>query len=246
MTTIVVPCYNEEKRLDEGAFLAYARAQQDTRFLFVNDGSTDGTAQVLDRLCRENPERLDALHLPHNSGKAEAVRRGVLHALDLGSRYVGYWDADLATPLEEIAHFSRVLDRRPDIDLVMGARVQLLGRSIQRKALRHYLGRACATAVSLALHLETYDTQCGAKLLRDTSEIRQVFEAPFIAGWIFDVEIIARMIAFRRRKGLPDVSRAIVEWPVETWNDVAGSKIKLRDYAVAAWNLGRIRRRYLR
>jgi len=167
-------------------------------FLFVDDGSTDGTLQVLENLRRSDPDSFSVCSLPRNVGKAEAVRRGLLRALEEGADYVGYWDAYLATPLEATVSFRALLDSRLDIDMVFGTRVSLLGRSIERNPLRHYLGRLFATAASLALGVGLYDTQCGAKLFRASPEVAALFQTPFRTNWIFDVEILARLIAGRR------------------------------------------------
>ena len=137
------------------------------------------------------------LNLPANAGKAEAVRAGVLRALELEPDSAGYWDADLATPLDAIPHFLRVFEERPQIELVMGARVHLLGRHIERNPLRHYLGRVAATLIALTLKLRVYDTQCGAKLFRTTPVMREVFAAPFASSWAFDVEVLARLVRAR-------------------------------------------------
>ena len=147
-TLLVVPCYNEARRLDLAAFRAFAAADPSVGFLFVNDGSTDATLARLRELEAGNREAFAVLDLPRNSGKAEAVRAGLGVAFKSNAEYVGYWDADLATPLDEIARFVSVLERLPGIELVFGARVQLLGRSVRRSPLRHYLGRTFATAVS--------------------------------------------------------------------------------------------------
>lgn len=118
-------------------------------------------------------------HLRRNVGKAEAVRRGVLLAFDANPDYIGYGDADLATPLEAIPAFCELLDARHDLEIVFGARVWLLGRSLERSALRHYLGRIFATAASMVLGLGAYDTQCGAKLFRASPRSDRCFKSPF-------------------------------------------------------------------
>ncbi|HUF65750.1 MAG TPA: glycosyltransferase [Gemmatimonadaceae bacterium] len=237
--TIVVPCYNEAKRLDVRAFAAYlSDGDDETRLIFVDDGSTDGTGALLERLCSPAPHRASVLSLERNSGKAEAVRRGVLAAMEAGATTVGYWDADLATPLDAISQFTTVARNRPDITLVMGARVQLLGRSIDRRPGRHYLGRVFATVVSIVLGIRVYDTQCGAKMLRVTPETRAAFATPFRSRWIFDVELIARLLG--RRGGMDATGIGILELPLWSWRDVAGSKLKAGDFAVAVPELARI------
>src|SRR5262245_38000745 len=167
-TTIVVPCYDEARRLQPDAFLRACREMPGLRFHFVDDGSRDGTLALLRGLAEQAPDRIAVLALAANAGKAEAVRAGVREAIAKGCDYVGWWDADLATPLAEAPRFAAVLDERPRCEIVFGARVQMLGRTIERHALRHYAGRVFATMASQALALPVYDTQCGAKLLRAT------------------------------------------------------------------------------
>ena len=243
-TIIVVPCFDEAERLDAAAFADFVRRTPGVDFLFVDDGSRDGTLGRLEELASRQPDRLGVLGLPANRGKAEAVRTGVLAACDRTPRFVGYWDADLATPLEEIPRFVAALEERPERQAVYGSRVKLLGRSIERKASRHYLGRVYATAVSLALDLPVYDTQCGAKLFRVNSEVRRLFEQPFSVGWSFDVEIIARLIAARRGTSLPGAEVAICEIPLMSWRDVPGSKVVPTDFVVGLLEVLRIYRRY--
>jgi dolichyl-phosphate beta-glucosyltransferase len=237
-THIVVPCYNEARRLPGDAFRAFCARVPAVDFLFVNDGSTDDTLARLRELERALPQRVGVLDLERNGGKAEAVRRGMLAATKSGAEYVGYWDADLATPLDEIPRFVALLGARPHVELVLGARVQLLGRRVHRSPLRHYLGRVFATAVSQVLRIPVYDTQCGAKLLRNRPELAALFEAPFCVNWTFDVELLARFLAAGR--GV----EALYELPLECWEDVAGSRVRPSDFFVALVEVARIWARY--
>jgi dolichyl-phosphate beta-glucosyltransferase len=242
-TVLVVPCYNEAARLPAAEFESFLRKSPEVSVVFVDDGSTDRTPERLLEVAAVAPERVEILTLPANVGKAEAVRAGLLHALELDPGFVGYWDADLATPLSSLLQFRAVLEERPALELVLGARVVLLGRRIERRPLRHYLGRAAATAIALVLGLRVYDTQCGAKLFRVTPALSRLLAEPFGARWIFDVELLARLIVER---GGPDaVAERIYEYPLEVWTDVPGSKLRLRDYARAATDLRRVHRRYL-
>src|SRR5512141_2007244 len=130
-TCIVVPCYNEADRLKSEEFLDCARRRPDLHFLFVDDGCTDGTGGILDRLSRACPEQIRYFTMERNRGKAEAVRCGFLESFRSGYDVIGYWDADLATPLETIPRFCELLEDR-EIDGVIGSRVMLLGRHIRR------------------------------------------------------------------------------------------------------------------
>jgi glycosyltransferase involved in cell wall biosynthesis len=238
---LVVPCYDEAARLDRDAFRRYRPEGHRVEFLFVDDGSRDDTLAVLRGLAAEDPERFSVLALEQNSGKAEAVRRGMLAAMERKPDLTGFWDADLATPLDELQSFLRVFETRPEIAMVFGARVRLLGRSISRRASRHYVGRMGATLISQSLGLAVYDTQCGAKLFRSSDDLAEVFSRPFLSRWIFDVEIIARFV---QRWGRDAAARAVYELPITQWHDVTGSKVKGRDFARALRDLWKIHRAY--
>jgi glycosyltransferase involved in cell wall biosynthesis len=238
---LVVPCFNEEQRLPSAELRDFSIAGVRLEILLVNDGSSDGTLRLLESLRDESPSRFSVLNLERNSGKAEAVRRGIVEALDRRPALVGFWDADLATPLSEIPGFLEVFAARPEIEMVFAARVRLLGRSISRNPARHYFGRVGATLISQSLGLAVYDTQCGAKLFRAGDAMREIFSEPFLSRWIFDVEIIARLV---RQRGRDDAANAIYELPITVWHDVKGSKVRSTDFFRALKDLGRIHRAY--
>jgi glycosyltransferase involved in cell wall biosynthesis len=220
-------------RLPVTAFQSFAAASTDRVFVFVDDGSTDETRAVIGGLCEENPDRFRLLALQRNSGKGEAVRLGLMHAARLGADYVGFWDADLSTPLDSLVHFERVLESRPAIIAVIGSRVRLLGRRIERRAVRHYLGRIFATGASMALGLPVYDTQCGAKLFRNDPAFERLLEKPFNSRWIFDVELLSRMT---RTHGSA-IQEQVYEMPLPEWRDVGGSKLSLSAFVKAGLEL---------
>lgn len=240
---MVVPCYNEGQRLPVSVFQEFLRGC-DMRFVFVDDGSRDNTIARLHELEDGFNAQVTVLESPRNQGKAEAVRYGLNFALERGAGFVGFWDADLATPLNAILQFMDVLRAKPEIDMVFGSRVKLLGRNVRRRAARHYLGRVFATVVSTILRLPIYDTQCGAKIFRVNPETSGLMSAPFLSRWVFDVEILARFI---RRLGSPGLAAArIYEFPLDSWEDVGGSKVKPTDFLVAFRDVVRIYWRYLR
>ena len=236
--TVVVPCYNEEQRLPTEDFEAFM-ASSDVTFLFVDDGSSDGTHQLLESLTATGEHR--SLRLTENSGKAEAVRRGVLEALEHTSPdCVGFWDADLATPLSTILEFRRTLEERPQTDLVLAARVLLCGRTIERSPWRHYIGRVFATVVSNMLAFPIYDTQCGAKLFRVIPNFKTLWNEPFLTRWLFDIELLARL----QQEISEPLAQKLYEFPIQEWRERAATKLKPSDFLMAPWQLFQIARHY--
>jgi dolichyl-phosphate beta-glucosyltransferase len=237
---IVVPCFDEAARLDPDGLAELAK-RAGAGLILVDDGSTDGTGAALRALVDTDPERFVLLSRAVNAGKGEAVRVGLRHGLQSGARIVAYYDADLATPPAEMARLIATLQDRPDLEVVLGARVGLLGHAIQRSMVRHYLGRVFATVSSLILDLDVYDTQCGAKVFRDGPSLRAALERPFTSRWVFDVELLSRL--HRGAAGAPGLpASAFLEVPLTEWRDVGGTKLSLRGALRAAGDLARIAR----
>lgn len=233
--SIIIPCYNEQDRLPSEAILGFFQSHPAYHLLLVNDGSTDRTQALLDSLAAALPDRIHCLELPCNQGKAEAVRQGCLFMYrNYSSEWYGYWDADLAPPLEEVFHFLE--HAGPDTRLILGSRVKRMGAIIQRKVWRHIVGRIMATLISWTLRQPIYDTQCGAKLIRH-SEIETVFSGPFLSRWLFDVEIMARHLVSH-----PGVSpqQSIIEVPLLRWIDRGDSRLKLPQMVRSVLDLARI------
>ena len=238
---IVVPCYNEAARLPVKEIEAFIDEHPEYAWCFVDDGSTDATREVLEALCATFPKRARVFVMPQNGGKAEAVRAGILDALDTWQApWVGYWDADLATPLGEIPRFERYLEAHPALRLLCGSRWLHMGARIERHFWRHYLGRIFATLASTVLGLPIYDTQCGAKLI-EAELAREIFGEPFHTHWIFDVEMLARVI---QRLGRAEAREVIGEIPLEAWIDRGGSKVRPHHSFRVPIDLWRIHRRY--
>lgn len=245
--TLVVPCYSEASRLAPAAFLDVLPSRPWLTLLFVDDGSRDGTPGVLVSLESACPGQVRVLRLAAHSGKAEAVRAGVLDAARSQPDYVGFWDADLATPLVALDDFVAVAQRRPDVDLVIGSRVNVMGRDIRRSQARHYVSRIFATAASHALDLPVYDTQCGAKLFRATGDVLSIFAERFESRWVFDVEIIERYLRLAVRDGGPPRRARIYELVLSAWHEVGGSKLRGWDFLwsfVEVFGVWRRRRRH--
>ncbi len=230
---IIVPCYNEASRLKLPLFEEFLAQNQQFSFLFVDDGSSDSTAQLIAEASQRNSRVL--LHrLPQNQGKAEAVRAGVLRGIELfpQGELFGYFDADLATPLAELKNFVSLMEAGQSLLLVMAARVKLLGHKVDRSLRRHYLSRVFATFASALLQIPVYDTQCGAKLFRRSAS-EFVFKDSFKSRWLFDVELLLRFIQYLQLQGRTrlDIEYFALELPVLSWINARGSKIRASDLA---------------
>ncbi len=219
-TVVVIPCFNEEDRLPANEFLDFIDQTSGISFLFVNDGSTDQTAERLANLCEQRPKVFSAISLDQNSGKAEAVRQGLLHATSTGANFVGYWDADLATPLDAIEDFLRIANRFDDVSVIFGSRRMLLGHRIKRTFFRRCVSQICSSLAYQALQVRVGDTQCGAKLFRNSHSLKLSLRSQFTAGWLFDIELFSRM-----SKQIGAKPNAFFELPLAEWEEVAGSKV---------------------
>ncbi|NQY66843.1 MAG: glycosyltransferase family 2 protein [Flavobacteriales bacterium] len=221
---IVVPCYNEANRLPANEFSQYIGSNPNVTFCFVNDGSSDNTIEVLNALKSQYVNNVKVYDIDKNSGKAEAVRRGMLHALSLGDfANIGFFDADLATPLSEINYLLGFKNKENEAAIIMGCRLKRLGANIERKLSRHYIGRVFATGASLITQLPVYDSQCGAKFFR-TDIVETLFGKKFITKWVFDVEILIRA---RNHFGKYEIYNQVIEAPLNSWEDVKGSKLSI-------------------
>lgn len=217
---LIIPCYNESERILESEFLAFVIKNPNFSLLFVNDGSTDNT-QIILRKLSEKHAQISLLNLSKNMGKAEAVRIGMLSCINIDYSYVGYWDADLSTPLSEAARFIPFFEG--SLKIVMATRLKRLGSMVERSTKRHFFGRIFATFTSLILDLPVYDSQCGAKIF-SVEIVEPLFDKKFITKWLFDVELLAR---YQLLVGKSVVLQNVLEIPVLVWKEVKGSKLNL-------------------
>lgn len=225
---VCVPCYNEAERLNFDVFEKFLHKYKDIHLVFVNDGSTDETPQILSDFTSKFRRQTHFLNLETNVGKAEAVRQGIQYCLELDRALIGYWDADLATDLSAIPDFARILREKPHVDVVMGARLKLMGHEVNREFKRLLVSKICNVLAKAALRQNFRDTQCGAKLIRRSDALEAVLKEPFETPWLFDVELFKRL---KREKKSRDF---FYEYPLSRWEEIEGSKIKLRTIVKSA------------
>jgi len=228
--SIVIPAYNEERRLPSTLDLIFAwldaASRRDAEVLVVDDGSTDATAAVVESRAAAEP-RLRLLRNPGNRGKGYAVRHGMLEAQ-------GDWilcsDADLSTPIEELSKLLAAAEEK-------GAAIAIGSRALDRSLIgvhqsqwREMSGIVFNRMMRLATGLPFADTQCGFKLFRSDAA-RRIFALQRLDGFSFDVEdlFVARTL------GIP-----AIEVPVR-WNNVEGTKVSLLQGVASFLDLLRIR-----
>jgi dolichyl-phosphate beta-glucosyltransferase len=226
--SVVIPAYNEAARLPITlpalrAFLDQQRIAAEV--IVADDGSTDGTAEYVQRYARQWPG-LRLVTAPHQ-GKGGAVRMGVLASR---GDYVALADADFSMPAGELSRFAPSLVG--PYDIAIGSREGSASRRIGEPAYRHLMGRVFNRVVQLLLLPGIEDTQCGFKFLRGTVA-KDLCGMQTITGWGFDVELlyIARQRGYR-----------ISEVPI-TWYYVEGSRVHpIRDTITMLRDVLRIRR----
>jgi len=221
---LIIPFYNEEKRMAIKEFEIIFLQYSEISFLLIDDGSNDNTYELINRLEKNN-SNVTCKKNEKNLGKAESVRYGVNNSNLDDYDYVGYLDADLATPVSEVVKLLQFAYKYPEKDIIMGSRIKLLGNKVNRSLLRHYLGRIFATIISqFILKIPIYDSQCGAKVFK-AAIAKKLFKSPFHTKWLFDVELLLR---FKNSKN--NLAEKVVELPLYQWTEKGNSKIKWYEF----------------
>jgi len=220
---IVIPCYNEHNRILGDDFLTFLNNHNNFSFVFVDDGSTDETYSVLEKLSAQH-ERISSYQLNKNKGKASAVRLGIEKMIQENFSHYGFIDADLAIPLDELERLYTEI-KAEKIGFVYASKNAKLNTELEMKFKRFLVGRILAKMVRWSLKIEVYDTQCGCKIM--TKEIAEItFKDKFISSWLFDIEIFWRLInAF----GVDYIAENTREIPLQKLLNRGSSKVNVFD-----------------
>ena len=237
MRVLVIPCYNEEKRLKASEIYRCVDMLNCTVVL-VDDGSTDRTLNIISAIADHDPLHIHVHSLTKNMGKGEAVRQGVHIGFKLGATEIAFCDADFSVDAVDLLRLFNKLDAAPHLDAVIGSRMAISGSVIERSYLRHISGRIFATIVTLILKKRIYDTQCGSKVFRVNSVVSRAFSETFISRWAFDVEVIGRIFT-QREHTTPTTS--IEEVPLQRWVAQPGSKLTFIQQGITVLELLKIR-----
>lgn len=216
--SIVIPAFNEAGRIGQTLADLLARVgafAPDCEIRVVDDGSSDGTAGIVERVARSDG-RVVLQREPHR-GKGAAVRAGLLAATG-ELRFM--CDADLSMPVGEIPRF---LARVPsECDIAIGSREGAGARRIDEPGYRHLLGRGFNTFVKTLVLPGLNDTQCGFKLFTARA-VEAIFPATTVPGWAFDVEVLY----IARQRGL-SVCEIPIEWHYRELSRVSAFRDPLR------------------
>lgn len=213
--SVVVPCYNEQKRLRDGFdhYHNYLRRQKyNWELIFVNDGSDDNTPELLKKLTLHK-NNIKIISYAKNRGKGYAITHGMLEAM---GKYILFTDIDHSVPIETIQTFFPYFAK--GYKVVIGSR-RVKGAKIlvHQNRLRETLGRGFTLLVNLFTYWGIADATCGFKAFENkTAKI--IFSKIKIYDWAFDAEVL-----FLCKKNKIKIAQVPV-----SWSDAEGSRVKLK------------------
>ncbi|KAK6202486.1 nucleotide-diphospho-sugar transferase [Scheffersomyces amazonensis] len=224
LLSIVIPCYNETKRLgkmlDESVEFLTANYKNKFEILIVDDGSSDGTDKYALNKATElglSPHILRVIKLQQNRGKGGAVTHGLLHSR---GKFGLFADADGATKFSDI---SRLIEFMNDLKtnepgVAIGSRAHMVNTDavVKRSFIRNFLMYGLHTLVFIFGIRDIQDTQCGFKMFNFES-IKNIFPHMHTERWIFDVEVLL----------LGEIQHMTMKELPVNWQEIDGSKVDL-------------------
>jgi len=218
---VIVPCFNEEDRLNL-MYFNELRAIQDTVWIFVDDGSTDNTSKILKSYSKEM--NVINLRMERNVGKSNAIAYGMNFATrefaNIG--WIGFLDSDGAFTSDDVKRIINMTSGIKGYDAIYTSRVKMAGRNIKRNNARHIVARLIVSLFGLVWRDIPYDTQSGFKLYKYSDHYNSILIKPFKTKWFFDIEISTRYLEYKKKQ------INVWEEPVSSWFDISGSKINYR------------------
>jgi glycosyltransferase involved in cell wall biosynthesis len=225
MFGLVIPVFNEEKRLDLNYFLKIAEIKN-LEVLFVDDGSTDQTRQILNPLVRSKTN-FHLLASNRNVGKSEAVRMGLNELIKDSKFYaVGFMDSDAAFGVDNLTNIIEIME---DSNLSNStwwwtSRRKSSDNVVERSRTRHVIGRVISQLLGVRFKGLPYDTQSGLKFFVANKEFESLLAVEFKTKWFFEIELLIRARSILQQLDL------IVEVPVVSWREVSGSKLGVLNF----------------
>ncbi|KKP86864.1 MAG: UDP-glucose-undecaprenyl-phosphate glucosyltransferase, partial [Candidatus Roizmanbacteria bacterium GW2011_GWA2_35_8] len=189
--SIIVPCYNEEKRIIKSLKIIASyikREKKQTEVVFINDGSTDKTSILLSDYKKSLEKNLlfkiKIINYVKNKGKGYAIKKGFIKS---SGKFLLICDADLSTPLTELTKLFRYTN---DFDLIIGSRKQKDAKIIKRQSfIRTTLGKSYSWISKILLNVNVNDFTCGFKLIKRGPALR-IASKMLIDRWAYDSELL--------------------------------------------------------
>lgn len=228
MISIIIPAYNEEKRIGKTLDTIILFAEKNLpafEILVVDDGSTDKTIEIA------NQRKVKTVKNPKNMGKGASVKTGMLMA---EGEYLLFSDADLSTPIEETMKFLEYIE---DYDVVFGSRnLPESNITVTQPLYRRVMGKIFPFLVNCLVLRGIKDTQCGFKMFKRESA-KRLFSKQTLSGFGFDVEILY----LAKKNG-----HSVLELPVSWKNDPSSKVHPIRDSFRMLLDLMKIRKNIIR
>lgn len=225
-TGIIIPCYNEENRLNVTAFIDFISKENNYHLCFVNDGSKDNTIKLLTKIQQAHPLKVSVIDLVKNGGKALAVRAGAKHLYTKNNvSYIGFMDADLSTDFKDFGDLVSTLRTHKNLEFVFGSRSKEVSDEIKKNRTRAAISKLINVLIVFILGMPIADTQCGAKVF-NVNLVPLLFGKKFKTKWLFDVEMFIRL---KRYFGKEKTVNIIYEQALSRWVHMEDSKLGLKD-----------------
>jgi dolichyl-phosphate beta-glucosyltransferase len=235
---VVLPMFNERYRFSFENLSELSKLLiEDSRILIVDDGSKDDFADDIDDFIQTNQiSNVSILRLPLNEGKANAIKTGFKELISEfpNLQYLSFADSDFSAPPSEIVRLIYVAQSLGS-DVVCGSRMDIEGRIIEFEAGRYFAGRVFAYLLKVIFKLKLYDSQCGYKVFKNSSDLVKVLALPTVHRWLLDIELMTRL-----RASNPNLR--IWEEPLLFWTHRGGSKIKFRDLLNLSCRINKLNR----
>lgn len=235
---VVLPMFNEKHRFSLEKLSELSKLLiEDSRILIVDDGSKDDFTNEIDEFIQTNQiNNVSIIRLPLNVGKATAIKTGFKELISEfpNLQYLSFADSDFSAPPSEIV---RLIDIAQSLgsDVVCGSRMNIEGRFIEFEVRRYLAGRVFANLIKLTFKLKLYDSQCGYKVFKNSSDLVKVLAIPAAHRWLIDIELMTRL-----RASNPNLK--IWEEPLLFWTHKGDSKIKFRDILNLSYGINKLYR----
>ncbi len=217
---LFIPCYNETGRLKIIDFQNFISENANfIDFYFVDDGSDDGTSSFLSSHFKSY-KNFNLISFKNNSGKGNVLRQGIFR-IDLQKyTYLGFIDADLDIPLEQVLKLYESLEQS---EYLMAISNRQFSESFNFYRLRSYISVLMVGTANLLLNFDPRikDTQCGCKMFR-SEIVGPCFQPVFVSDWLFDIEVFLRF-----KKKYPNSRNKIIEVPSKLNKNNSKSALKI-------------------